>query len=140
MKPSPTAVCTLIALALWHVPVSAACWKVTDVKGVSMKSGNGYAPARDAYSSQSDGTGRQDFEVRIEGKEGSVTPGLDSCSAANARTLICIANGEGQSMVNVWAIDTAAGKVYTTKTMNGYGRFDGGNLSTGRIIGKCDSP
>ncbi len=36
-----------------------------------------------------------------------------------------------------WVVDEAAKRVIHTKTISGYGPFDGGNLFVGRLVGEC---
>ncbi|MCS0335196.1 hypothetical protein ND981_19935, partial [Vibrio diabolicus] len=71
--------------------------------------------------------------------ESSVSPNNMSCFQAGAATLICADVGNsGESTIETWAVYPDSGKAVYTKSINGFGAFNGANMFVGNIKGHCD--
>lgn len=123
---------TILAVSAVFTPLAAAadCWVVTDLRGYSARAAHGYALSSDAFSGQS-------FEVAINGASASVSSSNMKCHSTSERSLVCIDVRPGQSTIETWAIDPAAGKAFHTKAISGFGEFDGGNLFVGKVARRC---
>jgi hypothetical protein len=124
----------ILTLLILFMPsiVLAECYVVVDLEGSSTRENDGYKISNDGISSQK-------FIVEIAGDKSSVSPNSMSCMQAGNHTLFCFdQTSEGQSTIETWAVYPAKGKVVYTKSINGYGKFNGGNLFVGNIKGQCN--
>lgn len=115
----------------------AECWKVADLRGYSVRAGDGYVISPDGYSGQA-------FEISIYGDVGSVKPLLFPSRASNIKckvtselSVICTDGQPPQLTVETWTVSPETGKVFHTKAVVGRGPLDGANLFLGSVLGKC---
>ncbi|EOE4689129.1 hypothetical protein ACKB4K_004327 [Vibrio vulnificus] len=110
----------------------ASCYVVGDLKGFSTRQIESFEIGKDGISSQK-------FIVEFKGDESSVSPNNMSCFQAGAATLICADVGNsGESTIETWAVYPDSGKAVYTKSINGFGAFNGANMFVGNIKGHCD--
>lgn len=110
----------------------ANCYVVGDLKGFSTRQIESFEIGKDGISSQK-------FVVEIKGDESSVSPNNMSCFQAGTSTLICADVGiSGESTIETWAVYPDSGKAIYTKSINGFGDFNGANMFVGSIKGHCD--
>lgn len=123
----------LLVILILAVPnlVLAKCYVVGDLEGYSTRE-------HDDFTISGDGISSQKFIVELNGDKSSVSPNSMSCMQAGSHTLLCFdQTSEGQSTIETWAVYPSTGKVVHTKSINGYGPFNGGNLFVGSIKGQC---
>lgn len=109
----------------------ADCYVVGDLKGFSTRQIDNFEIGKDAISSQK-------FIVEFKGEESSVSPNNMNCFQAGSTTLICASVGnEAESTIETWAIYPELEKAVYTKSINGYGAFNGANMFVGNIKGYC---
>lgn len=110
----------------------ANCYVIGDLKGYSTRQVDNFEIGKDAISSQK-------FIVEFNGEESNVSPNTMSCFQAGATTLICASVGdEAESTIETWAVYPDTKKAVYTKSINGYGAFNGANMFVGNIKGYCD--
>jgi len=123
----------LIAL-IFSINAQAVCYKVGGLEGVQVRQDENYTYEKSAFSGQ-------EFLVNIREK-GSYIDGYDGmrCEKIVANTLWCLAEGvgNGKAVFESWAVDTNNKKVVYIKSTSGYGRFDGGTMFVGELLGDCD--
>jgi hypothetical protein len=120
-----------ISLVLFIPALAIAdCWSVSDLKGYSVRDAEKYEISNDGFSGQA-------FELSINKNEGSVSPSNMKCRPTTARSLVCIDQKDGLSTIETWAVSPETGKAFHTKSINGYGRFDGANLFVGKLSQGC---
>lgn len=111
---------------------SAECFVVGDLKGYSTRAHEGYEISPDGISSGK-------FILELNGKSSSITPSDMKCDQVGSATLLCQdVRYEGETTIETWAVYPGPGKVLYTKSITGYGAFNGGNLFVGDIKGTCD--
>ncbi|KAB7703783.1 hypothetical protein GBN26_00985 [Plesiomonas shigelloides] len=123
----------ILAILVLFLPslALAECYVVGDLKGYSTRE-------NDDFKISSDGISSQKFIVEINGDKSSVSPNSMTCMQAGSHTLLCFdQTSEGQSTIETWAVYPTTGKAIHTKSINGYGPFNGGNLFVGSIKGQC---
>ena len=122
----------ILLLAMASQASFAACYVVGDLKGYSSRGADNFELDADGYSGQK-------FMVDLSPDRASITPHDMDCTLAGIGTLLCFDRTEqGQLTFETWAIYPELGRAIHTKTINGYGQFDGGNLFVGEVKGRCD--
>ncbi len=121
---------TLLFIAFTCTIANATCWKVTDIKGSSVRAAEDYEIANDGFSGRT-------FEINIKKSSGSVSPSNISCKPATETSLVCVDVSGDKLAIETWVVDESQKKLIHTKTISGYGAHDGGNLFIGKIIGRC---
>ncbi|WP_087023537.1 hypothetical protein [Thaumasiovibrio subtropicus] len=123
-----------ILLTLLSSSALANCYKVGDMAGYTVREQNDYALNTPSES-------KQVFEVTIDGKASGVSPSDIDCTLGGGNTLICFHVGEGgESVIETWALYPEQARALYTKTINGYGTYNGGTLFVGTILGQCETP
>lgn len=126
----------IIAMAffVFSFSVSAECWVVGDMHGISYSERNNFQPEEDGFS----GT----FIIKTNGEDASITySGTDAggmaYKALSKNSIIGIgANGETQLVIDSWVIHPN-GTVLMSKTISGYGNMDSTKAFVGKIKRKC---
>jgi hypothetical protein len=59
------------------------------------------------------------------------------CEKLNAFSILCNGRRGDAISLETWSVDVSQSRAFHTKTISGYGSFDGGNLFIGRIVGRC---
>ncbi len=122
----------IFVFSLMSFTSHASCYVVGDLKGFSIRQFDRFEIAKDGISSQK-------FIVEFNGDESSVSPNNMSCFQAGAATLICADVGnDGESTIETWAVYPDTAKAVYTKSINGFGDFNGANMFIGNIKGRCD--
>jgi hypothetical protein len=122
----------LTCLVFFSHLASAECYVVGDLKGYSTRAHEGYQISEDGISSGK-------FILELNGKSSSITPNNMKCDQVGSTTLLCQdIRADGETTIETWAVHPSAGKVLFTKSITGYGAFNGGNLFVGEIKGTCD--
>ncbi|WP_339414561.1 hypothetical protein [Pseudomonas sp. EA_35y_Pfl2_R5] len=112
--------------------VQAECWQVGDLKGVTAKSA-------DKYSITEDGMSKKMFLVNIKENASSIIPSSDlECLKVSNHSMTCIYPTESKGTVETWAVDPANNIAYYTKSVSGFGIFDGPTMLVGKILGMCE--
>lgn len=122
-----------IALTFLSMSASADCWQVEKMHGTRFSQDDNYASSEDGYSGK--------FMLTINGDFASVTySGADAGSgitrALSPNSIITIGMDQGKTMLQTWTIQ-GDGTVMMTKTVSGYGSFDGAQAMIGKVTGKC---
>ena len=130
----------LVGISLVVVSLSwaanAACWRVGEFAGHS-------ARASSSFNIEADGFTGQTFQMTVNESSASLRTGVGqpfpgiSCNRLNATSVICVGGNGNAVSVETWVVDTNTSRAFHTKTMSGYGPFDGGNLFVGRVLGRC---
>ncbi len=126
----------IIAMAffVFSFSVSAECWVVGDMHGISYSERNNFHPEKDGFS----GT----FIIKTNGEDASITySGTDAggmaYKALSKNSIIGIgANGETQRVIDSWVIHPN-GTVLMSKTISGYGNMDSTKAFVGKVKRKC---
>lgn len=126
----------IIAMAffVFSFSVSAECWVVGDMHGISYSERNNFQPEKDGFS----GT----FIIKTNGEDASITySGTDAggmaYKALSKNSIIGIgANGETQRVIDSWVIHPN-GTVLMSKTISGYGNMDSTKAFVGKVKRKC---
>ncbi len=126
----------IIAMAffVFSFSVSAECWVVGDMHGISYSGRNNFQPEEDGFS----GT----FIIKTNGEDASITySGTDAggmdYKALSKNSIIGIgANGETQRVIDSWVIHPN-GTVLMSKTISGYGNMDSTKAFVGKVKRKC---
>jgi len=124
----------LLVMLLLYLPsvVLADCYVIGELKGFSTRE-------RDGYELSDDGISSQKFIIEINGDNSSVSPNNMNCFQAGSHTLLCLDKiSEGQSTIETWNVYPDKRKAVYTKSINGYGSFNGGNLFVGEIKSQCN--
>ena len=125
----------LLLFILTTVPMLntyAACWRVNGLGGVSTKQWLNYKPEPDRIS------GRE-IELVFDGDNSTTSDSSDmSCFQLSTFKLLCLYSSGGKGTAETWSIDPHAMKVFYTKSMSGYGEYDGASLFIGDLAGRCD--
>jgi len=62
-----------------------------------------------------------------------------NCDQVGALTFLWVDSAEdGKSIIETWSMLSEKQKLIHTKSVNGLGALNGGNLFVGKIIGRCD--
>lgn len=124
----------LLAIALIAFPVfsHAECWLVSGLNGLSARERGtgGYLLSKDGFSGRT-------FEINFDSQNSSVTPSNMKCQNTSSRSLLCIDVRDEKVTVETWVVNPALSEAFHTKSISGYGPYDGGNLYIGKVIGKC---
>lgn len=108
------------------------CFVLGNLKGYSSR-------AHEGYEIYSDGISKRKFLLELKGESSSITPSDMICNQVGSTTLLCQdIRAEGETTIETLAVYPSTGKVIFTKSISGYGAFDGGNLFVGDIKGTCD--
>lgn len=131
---------TIVLLAFLFIPsvVYANCWVVSDLKGKSAFSGDGYEFIDDAMSGVS-------FKLSIDGRKGSLANMNDTpISEINyvpisGNTMIGHFQAGGGVTVETWSVTTDQ-KVLYSKVMNipGMNKVTSTKAFVGTVTGTCD--
>ncbi|PHX08373.1 hypothetical protein [Vibrio splendidus] len=122
----------VVVWTLLSFTVQASCFVVGDLKGFSTRQFESFEIDKDGISSQK-------FIVEFKGEESSVSPNNMNCFQVGSSTLICADVGtDGKSTVETWAVYPEKEKAVYTKSINGFGDFNGANMFVGNIKGRCD--
>ncbi|TKF31832.1 hypothetical protein FCV62_01660 [Vibrio kanaloae] len=122
----------VVIWALLAFSVQASCFVVSDLKGFSTRQFESFEIDKDGISSQK-------FIVEFKGEESSVSPNNMNCFQVGSSTLICADVGtDGESTIETWAVYPGKEKAVYTKSINGFGDFNGANMFVGNIKGRCD--
>ena len=123
-----------MAFLVFSFSVSAECWVVGDMRGISYSERNNFHPEEDGFS----GT----FIIKTNGEDASITySGTDAggmaYKALSKNSIIGIgANGETQRVIDSWVIHPN-GTVLMSKTISGYGNMDSTKAFVGKVKRKC---
>lgn len=123
-----------MAFLVFSFSVSAECWVVGDMHGISYSERNNFHPEEDGFS----GT----FIIKTNGEDASITySGTDAggmaYKALSKNSIIGIgANGETQRVIDSWVIHPT-GTVLMSKTISGYGNMDSTKAFVGKVKRKC---
>jgi hypothetical protein len=108
------------------------CYVVEDFKGFSAREAFDYVTEKDGFASR-------EFTIKIDGENSSVSPNSISCQQAGNNTLLCLdTTNKGQSTIETWAVYPTKNMVIHTKSINGYGIFNGANMFIGQIKKQCN--
>ncbi|PKH04775.1 hypothetical protein [Moritella sp. Urea-trap-13] len=122
----------VIICSVLSFSAQASCYVVGDLKGFSTRQIEGFEIEKDGISSQK-------FIVEFNGQESSVSPNNMNCFQTGSSTLICADVGSsGESTIETWAVYPDKNKAVYTKSINGFGGFNGANMFVGNIKGRCD--
>ena len=126
---------TLIAVSLsWTA--NAACWRVGEFAGHAARASSSFDIETDGFTGQIFQMTVNENSASLRTSVGQPFPGI-SCNRLNSTSVICVgANGDAVT-VETWVVDTKTSRAFHTKTISGYGPFDGGRLFVGRILGRC---
>ena len=120
-----------IALVVFPVFSHAECLLVSELRGQSVREeAEGYVFSNDGFSAQT-------FEVNFDSKNSSVTPSNMKCQRISDWSLLCTDIRDKQATVETWVVNPVLSKAFHTKSISGYGPYDGGNLFVGTVVGKC---
>lgn len=110
---------------------AAECWTIGNISGQSTRANDGYAVSHDGYSGKK-------FEIRLDGKNSSVTPanGL-VCNQIAPRAVLCEAYNSSAATVMLWAIDVPQKKVFHSQFRSGFDASDGAAVFVGEILAPC---
>jgi hypothetical protein len=112
--------------------VAAGCYVIGNLEGQSTRQGFEFRISEDGLSEEK-------FIVELNGSKSKVTPHDMDCDQVGGFTLLCVdAAEDGKSIVETWSVFPEEQKLVHTKSINGLGAFNGGNLFVGEIIGRCD--
>lgn len=109
------------------------CWIAENFKGYT-------ARGRDAFEFAKDGMTSTKYVISIDGKNSRVIGSNISTYIQTAEnSIIAVQINEGSSVVETWSFFPKSKKALYTKTINGYGEFDGTTSFVGEITGSCKS-
>lgn len=123
-----------MAFLVFSFSVSAECWVVGDMRGISYSERNNFHPEEDGFSGI--------FIIKTSGEDASITySGTDAggmaYKALSKNSIIGIgANGETQRVIDSWVIHPN-GTVLMSKTISGYGNMDSTKAFVGKVKRKC---
>lgn len=123
-----------MAFLVFSFSVSAECWVVGDMHGISYSERNNFQPEEDGFSGK--------FIIKTNGEDASITySGTDAggmaYKALSKNSIIGIgANGETQRVIDSWVIHPN-GTVLMSKTISGYGNMDSTKAFVGKVKRKC---
>lgn len=121
-----------VALLVASSTAAAECWVISDLRGYSAREAESYRISTDGFSGKT-------FEININDKDASVAPSNISCMATSPLSALCVEQRQSKSTVETWVISPSTGKAFHTKSISGYGSFDGANLFVGKVSGKCNA-
>jgi hypothetical protein len=113
--------------------LAAECWITENYMGVAAKNRNNLA-------FEQDGMTKTKYIIYIDGEKSKIVGSTITTylqTAENAIIAIDIKNGS--SVVETWSVNPASKKALYTKTINGYGEFDGISSFVGDVVGSCKS-
>ena len=113
----------LVTLLAVLTNANAECFNVGDFKGYSSR-------GTDDFKIQKDRITSKNFQLYINGESSKVSGNNLNCMQAGTYTLLCFhQSSQGQSTIETWSVYPSTDKAVYTKSINGYGQYDGGNLS-----------
>lgn len=122
---------TLVFLA--QSSVAADCWITENFKGYTSRS-------RDSFELVKDGMTSTKYVISIDGKNSRVVGSNISTYVQTAEnSILAVQINESSSVVETWSFFPKSKKALYTKTINGYGEFDGTTSFVGEITGSCKS-
>lgn len=131
---------TLFGICLFAVSLSwaanATCWRIGEFAGQSARASSSFSIEADGFTGQTFQMTVHESSASLRTGAGQPFPGL-SCNRLNATSVICVGTNGNAVSVETWVVDTKTSRAFHTKTMTGYGPFDGGNLFVGRVLGRC---
>ncbi|MBV2129022.1 hypothetical protein [Arsukibacterium indicum] len=108
----------------------AGCWKIGEFSGYSARAG-------DKYEIKADGLTGRTFMLQIAAEASALVPSDLTCKQVSSTSLVCISSENHKGVVETWSVDPKNGLAFHTKSISGYGMFDGANLFVGKILGSC---
>ena len=114
----------------------ASCWRVGEFAGFSARSDSSYRIEPDGFSSRVFLLTISDGVSSIRMANGQHFEGI-RCEKLNAFSILCNGRRGDAISLETWSVDVSQSRAFHTKTISGYGSFDGGNLFIGRIVGRC---
>ena len=108
----------------------AECYVVGEFKGQSIRQNENFV-------FEADGMTGQKFMIDIDGNNSKVTPNDMSCTQVGKNTVVCGDSLPETSVIETWSVYPDKKIAVYTKTINGYGNFNGGSLFKGQILGQC---
>lgn len=121
----------VVLLLLTSNPVFASCFVINGLQGIGARKADDYIVSPDQSSA-----GR--IMVEIEGKQSRVSSNQYQCQQLSVYSLLCTMSNATQSLAETWLLDPQINKVLYTKTVSGFGAYDGVNAFVGKIIARCD--
>ena len=112
---------------------AAECWITENYKGYTSRDRDGFEFVKDGMTSTK-------YVISIDGKNSRVV-GSDITTYIQTaeNSILAVQINEGSSVVETWSIFPKAKKALYTKTINGYGEFDGMTSFVGEVTGSCKS-
>lgn len=109
--------------------IFAECWNISEFKGYSSRQ-------EDGYKIDKDGMTKKTFQFNVN--KSSVSPSNNmECSNVANHSILCKNINNGKSVIAIWSIDLQTNISYYTKSVSGYGQYDGVSMFVGKVIGKC---
>ncbi|MEQ1815278.1 MAG: hypothetical protein ABL861_02175 [Nitrosomonas sp.] len=108
----------------------AECYVVSEFKGQSIRQNENFVFSADGMTGQK-------FMIDIDGNNSKVTPNDMSCTQVGKNTVVCVDSVPKTSTIETWSVYPDKKIAVYTKTINGYGNFNGGSLFKGEILGQC---
>ncbi len=111
----------------------ATCFILDNLSGYQVRHDGIYTLTRSGFSNQQ-------FELNIAGEHSSVSPPETPCNQTGPYAVSCWYGGiefNGRVVVETYSIDLEAMRVIHTRSTNTNGKYDGGNLFVGDVVGKC---
>ena len=120
-------------LSLTQASYSAECWITENYKGYTSRD-------RDKFAFVKDGMTSTKYVISIDGKNSRVVgSNITTYIQTAENSILALEINEGSSVVETWSIFPASKKALYTKTINGYGEFDGTTSFVGEVTGSCKS-
>ena len=120
-----------VSFSLASMPVFSECYVASEFSGASTRQGGKFKLSEDAFSGKT-------FELNIDGDKSSVSSSELTCLSVASATLLCVDYGaETKVVIETWAVYVDDGIVVHTKTVNGYGKYNGAQVFVGALQGLC---
>jgi len=114
----------------------ASCWRVGEFAGFSARSDSSYRTEPDGFGARVFLLTVSDVASSIRMEKGQSFEGI-RCLKLNSFSILCIGGTDEAVSSETWSVDVSQSRAFHTKTISGYGPFDGGNLFIGRVLGRC---
>ena len=106
------------------------CYIAEDFKGMAALSNDNYSLGKDGFTGKT-------FQIIINGSESRISSNGLKCKQISVSTVLCLDSQNGKSVVETWSVDLDTSKALYTKSISGYGKYDGVKAFVGRISGTC---
>lgn len=112
--------------------IASECWITDGYQGHGAK-------AYENFKVNPDGMTSTKYVIVVDGDKSKVLDNPISFIQVSANSILGLDIVKGKSVVETWSVFPSEKKAIYTKTVNGYGVYDGAAMFVGKVVGSCNS-